>query len=100
MDTEEAAELLEQRRSIRTLITLLSGSGERTVSDLLDDVGGSRSTGINRLDELRSAGLVEKQAGTNRILYTLTTEGERAAQQLCTVLQTVQTASEEDDDNH
>lgn len=100
MDREEAAELLERQRSIRTLLALLNAPDERTVSDLLDDVGGSRSTGINRLDELRSTGLVQKRAGNNRTLYTLTTEGKEVAEQLQATLQTIQAASEENNEHH
>jgi len=99
MDREEAAELLERQRSIRTLLALLNAPDERTVSDLLNDVGGSRSTGINRLNELRSAGLVQKRAGNNRTLYTLTAEGEEVAEQLQAALQTIQTAPEKNNDH-
>jgi len=95
MERDETIELLERQRSITTLLALLDASENRTVSELLDEVGGSQSTGISRLNELRDFGLVKKRAGNNRILYSLTSEGEDVALQLRTVLQTIQRASDE-----
>ena len=100
MDREEAAELLERQRCIRTLLALLNAPEECAVSDLLDHIGGSRSTGINRLDELRSAGLVQKRAGNNRTPYTLTTDGKEVVEQLQAALQTIQAASKENNEHH
>lgn len=95
MERDEACDLLERPRAVRVLISLLESPDDAPVSVILEDVGGSRSTGINRLNELREAGLVTKRAGDNRTIYSLTPDGEEVARHLVTVINTI-----EDSDNN
>lgn len=86
MDRDDAFDLIEHSRSVRVLVALLESAENAPVSEILDSVGGSKSTGINRLDELREAGLVTKQAGDNRTIYSLTEEGEEVARHLVSAI--------------
>jgi DNA-binding HxlR family transcriptional regulator len=93
MNREEVCGLLERPRTVRTLILLLEASDKTPVSELLEEVGGSRSTGINRLNELREAGLVVKRPGDNRTLYELTDDGQTVARHLLDVVRDIQEIS-------
>jgi len=82
MEREKAIELLSRPRSIKTLLLLSQESGNRPMSNLLEKVGGSRTTGSKRLEEFEKSNLVKKEAGTNRTIYSLTKAGKELAENL------------------
>ena len=90
MERDDACDLIERPRAVRVLLTLLESPDDAPVSEILETVGGSKSTGINRLDEFREAGLVTKQAGDNRTIYSLTHDGEEIAHYLADVIDIIQ----------
>lgn len=96
MDRDEACDLIERPRAVRVLIALLESPDDAPVSAILEGVGGSRSTGINRLDEFRDAGLVTKRAGDNRTIYSLTEDGEEVARHLVNAIGTIQGDDKDD----
>lgn len=90
MEDDDVYDLIERPRSVRVLIALLESPEDAPVSEILEGIGGSRSTGINRLDEFRESGLVIKQAGDNRTIYSLTENGEKVARHLVNVIEIIQ----------
>lgn len=98
-ENDEALDLLGRPRAIRTLLCLLDSADDTPVSDLLDAIGGSRTTGINRLDEFRDAGLVVKKAGDNRTMYLLTDDGEAVARDLREATRRLEAIVREADDD-
>ena len=96
MNRDEACDLIERPRAVRVLIALLKSPDDAPVSDILEGVGGSRSTGISRLDEFRDAGLVTKRAGDNRTIYSLTEDGEEVARHLVKAIGTIQGDDKDD----
>jgi DNA-binding HxlR family transcriptional regulator len=81
-------EYLERSRALRTLLCLLD-TGDKGLDQLLREIGGSKSTGMSRLDELVQLGLVTKIASPTekrKMLYRLTSKGREVAEQLKGVL--------------
>jgi len=75
---------LERPRAIRTLICLLENEG-KGLDEILEAIGGSKTTGMRRIAELSELKLVEKRASPKeirKILYSLTEEGKIAAIEL------------------
>jgi DNA-binding MarR family transcriptional regulator len=77
-------EYLEKPRSVRTLLCLLSAEN-KGLDELLREIGGSKSTGMARIDELVRLGLVLKKASQTekrKMLYCLNEKGKRLAEQI------------------
>lgn len=96
MNRDEACDLIERPRAVRMLVALLETPNDAPVSDLLEAVGGSRSTGLNRLEEFREAGLIEKRAGHNRTIYSLTDLGEEVTHHLVDGIDVIQEGNDDD----
>jgi DNA-binding MarR family transcriptional regulator len=72
---------LERPRAIKTLEVLLH-SRDKGLDEILEEIGGSKSTGMKRIAELLELGLVEKQASpkeSRKMLYNLTERGMKIA---------------------
>lgn len=72
---------LERPRAIKTFLTLLH-SRDKGLDEILEEIGGSKSTGMKRIAELVELGLVEKRASQKEIrkmLYNLTEKGMELA---------------------
>lgn len=77
-------EYLEKPRSVRTLLCLLNADN-KGLDELLREIGGSKSTGMARIDELIQLGLVEKKASQTekrKMLYCLNRKGKTIAEQI------------------
>jgi DNA-binding MarR family transcriptional regulator len=75
---------LEKSRAIRTLVCLLENEG-KGLDDILESIGGSKTTGMKRLTELVEMKLVERRASqdeSRKMIYSLTDQGKRLATQL------------------
>lgn len=90
----EPTGFLERPRAIRTLLCLYEFPEDTPVSEILDSIGGSRTTGLNRLNEFRELGLVVKRAGDNSTFYHLTEDGEKVAEHLANAISSIEEASE------
>ncbi len=74
---------LERKRMLKLLLYLLGG--KKHASDIVKEVGGSRSTPVLRLKELVKAGLVKKTVSQEypyHVYYELTPKGVRIARKL------------------
>ena len=72
---------LERPRGIKTLLTLLH-SRDKGLDEILEEIGGSKSTGMKRIAELVELGIVEKRASqkeSRKMLYNLTEKGMELA---------------------
>jgi DNA-binding MarR family transcriptional regulator len=77
-------EYLERSRSLRTLLCLLDAEN-KGLDQLLTEIGGSKSTGMARIDELVRLGLVTKRAcqtEKRKMFYCLTDKGQIIANQI------------------
>ena len=77
-------EYLERSRSLRTLLCLLDAKN-KGLDQLLIEIGGSKSTGMCRLNELVQLGLVTKMASLTekrKMFYCLTEKGQNVANQI------------------
>lgn len=74
---------MERPRAVRTLLCLYKNEG-KGLDELLELIGGSKSTGMKRITEFMSLGLVEKKAGKERrkVVYYLTSRGRKVAELL------------------
>jgi predicted transcriptional regulator len=88
--------VLERPRAIRTLVSLYETAEDAPASEVLESIGGSRTTGLNRLNDFIKLGLVEKQAGDNRTLYHLTEDGERVTEHLLEAISHIEDTPEND----
>jgi DNA-binding MarR family transcriptional regulator len=82
--SREFFEYLERPRAVRTLLCLLNAEN-KGLDELLGDIGGSKSTGMARLDELVQLGLVLKKASQTekrKMFYCLGEKGKRIAEQI------------------
>jgi len=83
---------LEKARAIRTLLCLLRYEN-RGLDELLELIGGSKSTGMKRIIELIEMGLVEKKASikeSRKMLYLLTPKGKQIAQMLQKIVNSIE----------
>ena len=94
-DSEHAG-VLERPRAIRTLVSLYESSEDTSASEVLESIGGSRTTGLNRLNDFIELGLVEKKAGDNRTLYHLTEDGERVTEHLLEAISHIEETPDND----
>jgi DNA-binding HxlR family transcriptional regulator len=81
---KEFLEYLESSRAILTLLCLTDAEN-KGLDQLLQDIGGSKSTGMARLDDLVRLGLVIKKASPTekrKMFYCLTEKGKRIACQI------------------
>ncbi|MHA1629635.1 MAG: hypothetical protein ACTSVS_05515 [Candidatus Heimdallarchaeota archaeon] len=77
-------EYLEKPRAIRTLLCLLN-SQNKGLDELLQSIGGSKSTGMARISELIALGLVTKRASETekrKMLYCLNKTGVKIAKEI------------------
>jgi DNA-binding MarR family transcriptional regulator len=84
-------EYLEKPRAVRTLLCLLD-AGNKGLDELLKDIGGSKSTGMARIDELVQLGLVLKKASQTekrKMLYCLNEKGKRIAEQIQKTIESI-----------
>jgi len=84
LKSKEFFEYLEKPRSVRTLLCLLSAEN-KGLDELLREIGGSKSTGMARIDELVRLGLVSKKASQTekrKMFYILSDKGKRIAEQI------------------
>lgn len=92
LKTKELIDYLERKRAVRTLLCLLEGK-ERGLDEILRQIGGSKSTGMARISELMKLGLVEKRASQKekrKMFYHLTTKGKKIAEELQTLLESIE----------
>jgi DNA-binding MarR family transcriptional regulator len=81
-------EYLERSRALRTLLCLLDAEN-KGLDQLLREIGGSKSTGMARLDELVQLGLVTKRASPTqkrKMFYCLTDKGREVAEPISDIL--------------
>jgi DNA-binding MarR family transcriptional regulator len=86
---KELLEYLEKPRAIRTLLCLYK-SENKGLDEVLKIIGGSKSTGMERISELQKMGLVEKKASATvnrKMLYCLEKRGKRIAEGIQKILQ-------------
>jgi len=79
---------LEKPRAIRTLLCLLN-SQNKGLDELLQSIGGSKSTGMTRISELIALGLVTKKASETekrKMLYCLNETGVKIAREIQKVI--------------
>jgi DNA-binding MarR family transcriptional regulator len=89
--SKEFFEYLEKARSVRTLTCLLNAEN-KGLDELLRDIGGSKSTGMARIDELIHLGLVLKRASQTekrKMLYGLNDKGKRIAEQIQKTIESI-----------
>jgi DNA-binding MarR family transcriptional regulator len=82
--TKDKKFYLEKARAIRTLLCLLN-SENKGLDEILEEIGGSKSTAMKRISELMEMNLVIKKVDPKRkrvIIYTLTEKGKKIAQKL------------------
>jgi DNA-binding MarR family transcriptional regulator len=90
--SKEFSEYLERSRAIRTLLCLLNAKN-KGLDELLSDIGGSKSTGMARIDELIRLGLVLKTASQTekrKMLYCLNEKGKGVAEQIQQIIESVE----------
>lgn len=89
LKSKEFFEYLERSRAIRTLLCLLR-AGNKGLDELLREIGGSKSTGMARINELVQLGLVIKEASQTqkrKMFYCLTEKGEKIAKQIQKIIE-------------
>lgn len=82
---------MERKRAIKTLLCLLD-ENDKGLDNLLVNIGGSKTTGMNRILELVEMGLVEKKTDPNesrKMFYRLTENGQRIAEKIGEILEMV-----------
>jgi len=82
---------LERPRAVRTLLCLLNAE-DKGLDELLREIGGSKSTGMARIDELVRLSLVLKKASQTekrKMLYCLNERGKRIAEQIQKTIESV-----------
>jgi len=80
---------LEKARAIRTILCLLN-SDSKGLDEILEEIGGSKSTAMKRISELVEMGLAFKKLDPKRkrvVIYTLTEKGQKIAKKLQEVIQ-------------
>jgi DNA-binding MarR family transcriptional regulator len=81
---DEFIDYLEKSRAIRTLLCLLNAEN-KGLDELLQNIGGSKSTGMARISELVKLGLVTKKASPTekrKMFYALEKKGREIAEEL------------------
>ena len=79
---------LEKARAVRTILCLLN-SENKGLDEILEEIGGSKSTAMKRISELVEMGLAFKKLDPKRkrvVIYTLTEKGQKIAKKLQEVI--------------
>ncbi|MHB8163607.1 MAG: hypothetical protein ACYDDV_04550 [Methanoregula sp.] len=79
----ELLNYLQKPRSILTLFCLLY-NGNKGLDEVLEKIGGSKRTGMVRINELVKLGLVEKKTSLTdrKIFYQLSEDGQKITQEI------------------
>jgi len=87
---------LERTRAIRTLLCLLK-SENKGLDELLTEIGGSKTTAMNRISELLRMKLVKKEADPTRrrvMRYSLTEKGKKIVKDLQDLINLIESDEE------
>ena len=83
INSNDLMNYLQKPRSILTLFCLLYNS-DKGLDEVLEKIGGSKRTGMERINELVKLGLVEKQLSSTdrKIFYQFSEEGREVTQEI------------------